>query len=62
MEPLLSRLETVNQQVGEDAPINPREELTTHDRIYKSTLLCPDIVLHAATKVTKVLTESVDDD
>lgn len=62
MEPLLSRLEERNQQTGEDAALNPVEELTTLDRVHKSTLLQPDILPHASTRVTKVRAETVDDD
>jgi len=63
MEPLLSKFEEENQRdSSEGAKLTPIEELTTHKRIYKSTLLQSNNILHAGTRVTKVHAETVDDD
>lgn len=61
MEPLLSMFEERPEHVDEGEGLVPLEEATTLDKIYKSTLLQPDIVLHAGTKLTKVYAETVDD-
>jgi hypothetical protein len=63
MEPLLSKFEEENERdSSEGASLSPLNETTTHERIYKSTLLQPNNMLHAGTRVTKVRAETVDDD
>jgi len=61
MEPILTILEKKQMTTGQTAQASPVEELTSLDRINKSTLIQPDLVLHGTTRVTQVIRETTDD-
>lgn len=61
MEPILSKLEKKNASDRISA-INPVDEITSLDKIYKSTLLQPNIIVEVGTKETRVQRETTDDE
>lgn len=62
MEPLLILIKDKQPLTDESGYINPGDDLTSIDRVNKSTLLSNDIFLARSTKETKVRHETTDDE
>lgn len=64
IRPLLSRYEEAMRGTGDGQGILPGDDVTSEDKIYKSTLLIPDAAAASVndfTKTTGVDTETSDD-
>ena len=61
MEPILSKLEKKYAEIN-SLGIDPVDEVTSLDRIYKSTLLQSSIVVEVGTRETRVERETTDDE